>query len=71
MYCVISATATATSSRSRWFEALALWKAAVFCEAIFWQASSAASSEARTRTRRSSRVAVPLLAQTALETLGK
>ncbi len=27
--------AAVTSSRCRWFEALALWKAAVFCEAIY------------------------------------
>jgi aminoglycoside phosphotransferase (APT) family kinase protein len=53
-----------------WFEALALWKAAVFCEAIYGRFIRGELGAEDTRAA-VFEVAVPLLAQTALETIGK
>jgi aminoglycoside phosphotransferase (APT) family kinase protein len=53
-----------------WFEALALWKAAVFCEAIYGRYIRGELGAEDTRAA-VFEVAVPLLAQTALETIGK
>ena len=52
-----------------WFEALALWKAAVFCEAIYGRYTRGELGEEDTRAA-IFETAVPLLAETALETLG-
>jgi aminoglycoside phosphotransferase (APT) family kinase protein len=52
-----------------WFEALALWKAAVFCEAIYGRFIRGELGAEDTRAA-IFEVAVPLLAQTALETIG-
>jgi aminoglycoside phosphotransferase (APT) family kinase protein len=52
-----------------WFEALALWKAAVFCEAIYGRYLRGELGEEDTRAA-IFEVAVPLLAQTARETIG-
>lgn len=52
-----------------WFEALALWKAAVFCEAIYGRFIRGELGEEDTRAA-IFEVAVPLLAQTARETSG-
>ena len=60
--------AAATSSRSRWFEALALWKAAVFCEAIYGRFIRGELGAEDTRAALFEH-AVPLLAETALEAL--
>ena len=51
-----------------WFEALALWKAAVFCEAIYGRY---VRGELGTEDTRAAifEVAVPLLAETALQTV--
>jgi aminoglycoside phosphotransferase (APT) family kinase protein len=49
-----------------WFEALALWKAAVFCEAIYGRFIRGELGEEDTRAA-IFEVAVPLLAETALE----
>ncbi len=49
-----------------WFEALALWKAAVFCEAIYGRFVRGELGEEDTRAA-IFEVAVPLLAETALE----
>jgi aminoglycoside phosphotransferase (APT) family kinase protein len=51
-----------------WFEALALWKAAVFCEAIYGRYVRGELGEEDTRAA-IFEVAVPLLAETALETV--
>jgi len=51
-----------------WFEALALWKAAVFCEAIYGRYTRGELGEEDTRAA-IFETAVPLLAETALETL--
>lgn len=51
-----------------WFEALALWKAAVFCEAIYGRYVRGELGAEDTRAA-VFEVAVPLLAETALETL--
>jgi aminoglycoside phosphotransferase (APT) family kinase protein len=51
-----------------WFEALALWKAAVFCEAIYGRYIRGELGAEDTRAA-VFEVAVPLLAQTALETI--
>jgi aminoglycoside phosphotransferase (APT) family kinase protein len=47
-----------------WFEALALWKAAVFCEAIYGRYVRGELTEADERARRFE-TGVPLLAETA------
>jgi aminoglycoside phosphotransferase (APT) family kinase protein len=52
-----------------WFEALALWKAAVFCEAIYGRYSRGELGEEDTRAALFE-TGVPLLAATALETIG-
>jgi aminoglycoside phosphotransferase (APT) family kinase protein len=52
-----------------WFEALALWKAAVFCEAIYGRFIRGELGEEDTRAS-IFEYAVPLLADTALERLG-
>jgi aminoglycoside phosphotransferase (APT) family kinase protein len=52
-----------------WFEALALWKAAVFCEAIYGRFVRGELGAEDTRAAIFEH-AVPLLAQTALEALG-
>jgi aminoglycoside phosphotransferase (APT) family kinase protein len=52
-----------------WFEALALWKAAVFCEAIYGRYIRGELGAEDTRAAIFEH-AVPLLAQTALEALG-
>jgi len=49
-----------------WFEALALWKAAVFCEAIYGRYTRGELGQEDTRAA-IFEVAVPLLAETALE----
>jgi aminoglycoside phosphotransferase (APT) family kinase protein len=49
-----------------WFEALALWKAAVFCEAIYGRYTRGELGQEDTRAALFE-VAVPLLAETALE----
>src|SRR5258705_10660529 len=51
-----------------WFEALALWKAAVFCEAIYGRFIRGELGSEDTRAA-IFEVAVPLLAETALETI--
>jgi aminoglycoside phosphotransferase (APT) family kinase protein len=51
-----------------WFEALALWKAAVFCEAIYGRYARGELGAEDTRAA-IFEVAVPLLAETALETI--
>lgn len=51
-----------------WFEALALWKAAVFCEAIYGRFVRGELGAEDTRAA-IFEVAVPLLAETALETI--
>jgi aminoglycoside phosphotransferase (APT) family kinase protein len=51
-----------------WFEALALWKAAVFCEAIYGRYVRGELGEEDTRAAIFEH-AVPLLAETALETV--
>jgi aminoglycoside phosphotransferase (APT) family kinase protein len=51
-----------------WFEALALWKAAVFCEAIYGRYVRGELGEEDTRAAMFE-VGVPLLAATALETI--
>jgi aminoglycoside phosphotransferase (APT) family kinase protein len=51
-----------------WFEALALWKAAVFCEAIYGRFSRGELGAEDTRAAHFEH-AVPLLASTALERL--
>jgi aminoglycoside phosphotransferase (APT) family kinase protein len=51
-----------------WFEALALWKAAVFCEAIYGRYVRGELGEEDTRAAMFE-VGVPLLAETALETI--
>jgi aminoglycoside phosphotransferase (APT) family kinase protein len=51
-----------------WFEALALWKAAVFCEAIYGRFIRGELGSEDTRAA-IFEVAVPLLADTALETI--
>ena len=51
-----------------WFEALALWKAAVFCEAIYGRFTRGELGAEDTQAARFEH-AVPLLAETALETL--
>jgi len=51
-----------------WFEALALWKAAVFCEAIYGRYVRGELGAEDTRAA-IFEVAVPLLAETALETI--
>jgi aminoglycoside phosphotransferase (APT) family kinase protein len=51
-----------------WFEALALWKAAVFCEAIYGRFIRGELGAEDTRAA-VFEVAVPLLAETALETI--
>jgi aminoglycoside phosphotransferase (APT) family kinase protein len=51
-----------------WFEALALWKAAVFCEAIYGRFIRGELGREDTRAA-IFEVAVPLLAETALETV--
>jgi aminoglycoside phosphotransferase (APT) family kinase protein len=53
-----------------WFEALALWKAAVFCEAIYGRFIRGELGEEDTRAAIFEH-AVPLLAATALEALSK
>ena len=53
-----------------WFEALALWKAAVFCEAIYGRYIRGELGAEDTRAAIFEH-AVPLLAETALEALGK
>jgi aminoglycoside phosphotransferase (APT) family kinase protein len=53
-----------------WFEALALWKAAVFCEAIYGRFVRGELGAEDTRAA-IFEVAVPLLAETALETIGR
>jgi aminoglycoside phosphotransferase (APT) family kinase protein len=53
-----------------WFEALALWKAAVFCEAIYGRYIRGELGEEDTRAALFE-TGVPLLAATALETIGK
>jgi aminoglycoside phosphotransferase (APT) family kinase protein len=52
-----------------WFEALALWKAAVFCEAIYGRFIRGELGDEDTRAA-IFEFAVPLLAETALETIG-
>ena len=52
-----------------WFEALALWKAAVFCEAIYGRFIRGELGEEDTRAA-IFETGVPLLAATALETVG-
>jgi aminoglycoside phosphotransferase (APT) family kinase protein len=52
-----------------WFEGLALWKAAVFCEAIYGRFIRGELGEEDTRAA-IFETAVPLLAATALETIG-
>jgi aminoglycoside phosphotransferase (APT) family kinase protein len=52
-----------------WFEALALWKAAVFCEAIYGRYTRGELGEEDTRAA-IFETAVPLLADTALERIG-
>jgi aminoglycoside phosphotransferase (APT) family kinase protein len=52
-----------------WFEALALWKAAVFCEAIYGRFSRGELGPEDTRAALFEH-AVPLLARTALERIG-
>jgi aminoglycoside phosphotransferase (APT) family kinase protein len=52
-----------------WFEALALWKAAVFCEAIYGRYIRGELGREDTRAAMFE-VGVPLLAETALETIG-
>jgi aminoglycoside phosphotransferase (APT) family kinase protein len=52
-----------------WFEALALWKAAVFCEAIYGRYTRGELGEEDTRAA-IFETAVPLLADTALEVSG-
>ncbi len=52
-----------------WFEALALWKAAVFCEAIYGRYVRGELTSADTRASAFER-AVPLLAETAASLLG-
>src|SRR5690349_11695373 len=52
-----------------WFEALALWKAAVFCEAIYGRYTRGELGEEDTRAA-IFETAVPLLADTALEVTG-
>jgi aminoglycoside phosphotransferase (APT) family kinase protein len=52
-----------------WFEALALWKAAVFCEAIYGRYIRGELGAEDTRAALFEQ-GVPLLAQTALEALG-
>jgi aminoglycoside phosphotransferase (APT) family kinase protein len=52
-----------------WFEALALWKAAVFCEAIYGRYIRGELGQEDTRAAMFE-VGVPLLAETALETIG-
>jgi aminoglycoside phosphotransferase (APT) family kinase protein len=49
-----------------WFEALALWKAAVFCEAIYGRYIRGELGEEDTRAS-AFELGVPLLAETALE----
>ena len=56
--------AAATSSRSRWFQALALWKAAVFCEAIYGRYIRGELAAEDTNAARFEQG--PLLAETAL-----
>ena len=51
-----------------WFEALALWKAAVFCEAIYGRFIRGELGREDTRAA-IFELAVPLLAETALETI--
>ena len=51
-----------------WFEALALWKAAVFCEAIYGRFIRGELGREDTRAAIFEH-AVPLLAETALETI--
>jgi aminoglycoside phosphotransferase (APT) family kinase protein len=53
-----------------WFEALALWKAAVFCEAIYGRYIRGELGEEDTRAA-VFETGVPLLAATALETIAK
>ena len=53
-----------------WFEALALWKAAVFCEAIYGRYIRGELGEEDTRAALFE-TGVPLLAATALETISK
>ena len=53
-----------------WFEALALWKAAVFCEAIYGRYVRGELGAEDTRAA-IFEVAVPLLAETALETIDR
>jgi len=53
-----------------WFEALALWKAAVFCEAIYGRFIRGELGEEDTRAALFE-TGVPLLAATALETISK
>jgi aminoglycoside phosphotransferase (APT) family kinase protein len=53
-----------------WFEALALWKAAVFCEAIYGRFIRGELGAEDTRAAIFEH-AVPLLAETALAALGK
>ena len=64
-----SSGAAATSSRSRWFQALALWKAAVFCEAIYgrFMRGELAAEDARAARFETG---VPLMAETAAAVLG-
>ena len=52
-----------------WFEALALWKAAVFCEAIYGRYVRGELAAEDSRAARFER-GVPWLAQAALERLG-
>ena len=63
----------ATSGREveplAWFEALALWKAAVFCEAIYGRYIRGELGAEDTRAALF-KTGVPLLAATALETIG-
>ena len=63
----------ATSGRDveplAWFEALALWKAAVFCEAIYGRYIRGELGAEDTRAAMFE-TGVPLLAETALETIG-
>jgi len=53
-----------------WFEALALWKAAVFCEAIYGRYVRGELTEADERARRFE-TGVPLLAETAAAAIGR
>ena len=62
--------AAATVEPLAWFEALALWKAAVFCEAIYGRFIRGELGAEDTRAA-IFEAAVPLLAETALDTIAR